>query len=171
MRRILIAALTILSLNSALGIEIAAPPDCVSFCGIHAITDHCREFQKLEQRALSNFGKVKGWEGLDLCGALAGWVIMPHARIPADDACGPDAWAYATDPLMCVIGYTHEGLGLIELQTTSDWKATPLAHELAHVLDIKALGHAGHCHWTRRGIKAAIKATTGVADGAKEPCP
>ncbi len=165
-RRLMAALVCLTSCATAPTQAAAKPaPGCVTTCGLRASGVDCDALQALEDSALKNFERYTDTISHDrACAAFNGWEIVEHPMSP-DDTCQPYGWTVVRR--LCVSGYTHLERKQIELLTTKQLLRGPLAHELAHVADYSALGHAGHCRWLQRGIKRALMEITGVWDASK----
>lgn len=93
-----------------------------------------------------------------------------HYRVSDAIACpSGKSWPAAFRPTLCLLGYTHENLHLVEVNK-AEWLSSTLSHELVHVVELKARGRAGHCRWDPRGVKAALFRVTGSQDDSDSDC-
>lgn len=139
---------------------------CVTRCGL-VTRQNCAELQAVENKAVKHFAGLEWGDEAAVCRALSGWEVYTHTFRPSDEvACNPGAWPI--DAGFCILGFTHEGARSVELPH-SRWAEGVLAHELVHVLDITLQGHAGHCDWEAKKIKAALKKIQGGREDHTPP--
>lgn len=137
-------------------------PVCVTACGMLTAAGRCEELKKQERRIVRELGGTLGLTRADVCEALKGWTVEVHRHDDKKDAkCSGQAWLLS--PGFCALGYTHIDTRVVEVGDDR-WETNALAHELVHVADFAALGHAGHCLWQHRGVKDALERLTGVPD-------
>jgi hypothetical protein len=143
--------------------------ECETPCGLKAFVyseAQCASLKRFEARDQAEFGKdVTLFTPKDMCAAEEGWMIIVHKQTDQDRLeCTDGAWLMpAGATKMCVIGYTHEGLHVVEL-SDDDFQHNSLAHELVHVTTIHKFKYTNHCGWAERGIKKALLAVTGSED-------
>lgn len=162
-------ALAFLALLSCAGHKAPVSPDgvCVTPCGLR-YKGTCEELEAQERRVLWAFeDNVPGWQVAKTCAALEGWTIVIHTRTEIDrDFC--EEGFKVND--FCAIGLTHDtGDKVLELED-SLFRTNAFSHELVHVIDLTTRDNAGHCAWTIRGIKDALRQATGTEDPSKEGC-
>ncbi len=143
--------------------RIPVDAGCVSKCGLRTF-ENCAELQAYEDKAVKEFEGL-GWGSSEkVCALLSGWTVRMHARRHSDFIC-EEGW-YHDEAQFCVLGYTYTETKTVEV-FTSDWQASPLAHEFVHALDHTLHGTVGHCGWQIRGIKKALLKIQGRPDPSK----
>lgn len=143
------------------------PPICVTKCGLVSEDFRCEELQATETATLEALARFANMPVARSCPALAGWTVHLNQKAP-NDLCPGQSWAIIED--LCVVGFTHFEVNALEVARSATLQSGALPHEIVHVLDLAHGRPRGHCFWTERGVKRALKEITGEVDNTAERC-
>lgn len=155
------------SLASDLVTHIRNPDGCKTECGLTAPqVGDCDDLKAYEREIVKGLGAAqRDYTPEKVCKALNGYKVVAHERKKLDELCDEaGGWVAFFTPVgvFCAEGYTDIKTKTIELKSI-DWRHTPLAHEIVHVIE----NRPGHCRWGSLPLRIEVSELMGEPDQSR----